>query len=245
MNIYSDEEQQAIRDFFENTIPTFPFRIRAKPVAKVSVATIRNLIALCKDVDYFVPKAVFYFLRNLCADNFEQSANCFELEIMQTQGFMSMLYMYEAFHNRLEDTLTSYTWEYLRLKNEDNISHDEPAVDYMTVVPVVVIPPMLKQYDFDYDIAINKKWYVAIKQIEYADLHHVVVVTRDGDSSIISLSQLLGYDYKDFDADPYPDFDAQMDLSDVDPKVALDLIKTCGLQGFILPPDVYESNTKC
>lgn len=243
MNDYSYDEKLEISDFFDDTVPTFPFTVHAPPFYRVDADNLMSIKTLCKHlVDPYsyegeISPELDRFLTNLATT--KPSSYCaFEHDVMQSQGYISLMYIYDASRASLEDTLVQYTTQYLLI----NGYLDKPAdIEHFCILPVMITPPSMAQYER----VITNCSYRFIETIKHAYLHKVAVVIDDK-QLIFSLSEILALSYFGYEINPPPDDPSRKrSTSYMDVDEFLNAVEVWGLERLILPPFVFEAPTKC
>lgn len=241
MNKYSYDDKLVIREFFEQTVPTFPFKVYAPPFYKVDTDNIIDIKALCRhivdpysyegqihpELDRFLTNLAHTKLGSLCT---------FEQEIMQSQGYISLMYIYDASRATFDNTVGLYTVRYLDIKG---YLKDPEADEYSDIVPVIITPPTVSRSKPE----LTNCAYRFIETIKYADLHKVIVVASDGENLIFSLSEILALSYFGFDINPPPQEKRSVSYMDYDEY--MNAVECWGMEKIILPAFVFEAPTKC
>lgn len=241
MNKYSYDDKLVIREFFEQTVPTFPFRVYAPPFYKVDTDNIIDIKTLCRHiVDPYsyggqIHPELDRFLTNLA--NTKPGSLCtFEQEIMQSQGYISLMYIYDASRSNLENTIMGYTRQYLDIKGY--LDNPEGIV-YSTILPVMISPPTVIRNQPELTNCAHR----FIETIKNADLHKVVIVAANSYHLIFSLSEILALSYFGFDINPPPQEKRSVSYMDYDEY--MNAVECWGMEKIILPAFVFEAPTKC
>ena len=244
MNFYSSDEELVIREFFDQTVPTFPFKVYAPPFYTVNAENVMRIKALCCHLidpysyDGRIPREVDWFLSNLAIA--EQTVLCpFEHEIMQSQGYISLMYIYDSSRCNFENTVALYTRQYMTIKGY--IDNPE-AEDYFCIFPVINTPRSVTQNQHE----VTNLAYRHMELIKNADLHKVVTVAHNGKYLVFSLSEILSLSYFGFEINPPPeDPNKKRSVSHMDYDEYMNAVETLGLERIELPAFVFEAPTKC
>ncbi|WP_338412731.1 hypothetical protein MN210_18225 [Psychrobacter raelei] len=236
---YEYDEKLVIEDFFNNTLPKFPFEVLASPYHQIDKHNLSKIKDLCRHIiDPYsyageIPAAVDRFLNNL-ATNWPPYFSTFEYTITQSQGYIALMYVYDVSCANFESTIVLYTRQYLSLKGYmDNPEGD----DFFCILPVIITPPSVINNE---DESLNRS-YRFIELIKNANLHKVVIVALNGAHLVLGLSEILTVSYQGFEINPPPnDPSRRRSLSHMEPEEYMNAIECWGLDRVILPPAIFE-----
>lgn len=121
---FTDKDKQAIRDFFDKDVPTFPFNIRVQPVSSASLTYRREMMRIVRGLNtspYIDPLTTF--LKNVCSISNPEDYDDFEQEIISSHGWFCFLHAFDIYKGKFEANVREHTYQYLRIigtMNDDN-----------------------------------------------------------------------------------------------------------------------------
>lgn len=115
--VYSDREQQEIRDFFYTDVPAFPFNLRAKPLSTINISNRREVVKLAKDMaTYTLMPSVEKFIKNISKNPSLDKLNEFEVDITSTHAYFCFLHVIDIASKTFEQNLVAHTKQYIKIQ---------------------------------------------------------------------------------------------------------------------------------
>ena len=241
MNEYSEHTKKELRELFYEHMPKFPFPVTIKPLSTLGVANRRQILKICQNIrqDLFLltDKSL---IRNLSEDYYHENLCPFEQEIVNSEGFNTLLFMMDINIKLFEHTIKMYTCEYLR---QEEIITNSNADSFGEIV---FLPHITTRDETSFHSYKNYGKYTSEADFILNSHQHKIVVLRQHRNHLtIPLPKLMTYDFKDYDVREAfrPDPGAFKVRLTEDFKDASLLIQMLGLQNVILPPYVYEADS--
>lgn len=185
--VYSDREQQEIREFFNSDVPAFPFNLRAKPLSSINVSNRRQVVKLAKEMArHTLMPSVIDFIKNISKKPQLNNLSDFETEITSSHSYFCLLHIIDIASKTFEQNLVAHTKQYIQVLGF--LDEDDSNDVYSKVIFLPKIQPITSNAFGGYG-----DFQHIMDFINQSESHTVVVEERNGNDLHFLMTDVLSY----------------------------------------------------
>lgn len=183
---FSEQEKQAVRDFFEKDVPHFHFDIRVQPLSSASLTNRREMLRLIRGFNTSLhTDSIINFLKSVCSTTEFDELSEFEQEVVSSHGWFCFLHAFDVYKGKFDGNVREHTYQYLRITGRMNDDNWDSFKDCI-ILSNVTASREEGARNFGEVSEVGRF-------IELSDNYVVLVEMNDGDDFYIPLSAVLSY----------------------------------------------------